>query len=292
LLKTWFVPFTPGFEVYTGWHNSEGSPVYKYDFILPEAYIQNYGQTYWLSVSAIPANPGNTPMWKWQEANRWYFPVHCGAAIDLPSGGWQTITWTAVPFYKYSDLAFTLTSWILDTLYLQDIDITSGMDNCYDANKYIIVAGSGTTFVVHPGGRATLIAGEKIRMLPGTKVLPGGYLHAYITLTGALCSSLKSVNVGDVPFQVTPEEEKGTITPDGLKVYPNPFTETITIETNGPGKIIRLVEIFSMMGTNVLKLEGSQPDKITIDAGRLQRGVYIMKVMYGEKTGIVRIVKY
>lgn len=292
LLQTYTVPFFPGFEVFTGTRNSDGSKIYKYDYNLPEPFIQNYLQTYWLSVSAIPVNPGNTPRWKWQEANRWYFPVHCGAAIDLPSGGWQTITWTGIPYNKYSDLAFTLTSWVLDTLYLRDIDVTSGMDNCYDANKYIIVAGGGSTFVVYPGGKATLIAGEKIRMLPGTKVLSGGNLNAYITLTGAFCSSLKSLPLAENQFPVPPLEEKVEVRPDGLKVYPNPFSESFTLEIPGTDQVIRHLEIFSMMGTTVLKLEGYQPGKIRIESGRLKRGVYILKVVYGENIGIVRVVKY
>jgi hypothetical protein len=169
--------------------NNEGSWIYKYDFLLPEPFIQVKDTTYWLSVQAISTDAQDPPSWRWQEANRWMIPIHCGAAQNL-GPVWQTITWPFPPLVKYDDFAFEITSWVVDTLHLQNIDVTNGQDNCYDANKVIIVAGGGSTFNVQNGGRATLIAGEKIRCLDGTKVFPGGYMHCYITTPDLFCNSL------------------------------------------------------------------------------------------------------
>jgi len=59
--------------------------------------------------------------------------------------------------------------------------------SCFNATGTITVAGNGTTFCIPDGGYATLIAGQKIRFLPGTSVEAGGYLYGYITTSSTYC---------------------------------------------------------------------------------------------------------
>ncbi|MGB4204530.1 MAG: C39 family peptidase, partial [Bacteroidales bacterium] len=64
---------------------------------------------------------------------------------------------------------------------LQGVDVVSGQDICFDATNTLTIAGGGNTFVVQDGGNVNLIAGHNIRMLEGTSVHSGAYLHAYIS---------------------------------------------------------------------------------------------------------------
>jgi hypothetical protein len=72
---------------------------------------------------------------------------------------------------------------------IQNITIANGHDTCFNALQTITVAGGGTTFIVQDGGSTTMIAGQKINFLPGSKVNPGGYLHGYITQDGSWCNT-------------------------------------------------------------------------------------------------------
>ncbi|MGB4204423.1 MAG: hypothetical protein WBJ84_02255, partial [Bacteroidales bacterium] len=64
---------------------------------------------------------------------------------------------------------------------LQGVDVVNGQDICFDATNTLTIAGGGNTFVVQDGGNVNLIAGHNIRMLEGTSVHSGAYLHAYIS---------------------------------------------------------------------------------------------------------------
>jgi len=292
ILKTYIVPFTPALEINTGVINNEGSFIYKYDFVLPEPFIQIKDTTYWLSVQAISNDPQNPPSWRWQEANRWLFPINCEAAQNL-GPMWQTITWPFPPLLKFDDLAFSITSWVVDSLYLQNIDVTNGQDICYDAKKVITVAGGGTTFNVLNGGRATMIAGEKIRYLPTTKVFLGGYMHGSITQTGQYCSSLKTAIVA-----ASNTESDNIVIPEmitngpGFRVYPNPTTGKFTLEVTGMDEFGEInVEVYSMFGKKVLAETVYGLMKYEFSLSTQTPGVYILRVITGKEAGTVKIVK-
>ena len=109
-LSTYIVPFSTIQETYTGSINIELSKIYYYKFILPQPFAQVPGTTYWVSIQAIPVSVQNPPVWRWQEANRWYYPIHCGAASMNQVSIWQTIFWPTPPPGKYSDMAFEITN--------------------------------------------------------------------------------------------------------------------------------------------------------------------------------------
>ena len=48
---------------------------------------------------------------------------------------------------------------------------------CINALQTITVAGGGTPYIVYSDGSVTLIAGQNIRFLDGTRVFSGSYLH-------------------------------------------------------------------------------------------------------------------
>ena len=291
ILKSYIVPFTPVLETNTGIINNEGSYIYKYDYQLPEPFIQVKDTTYWLSVSAISNDPQNPPYWRWQEANRWIFPIHCGAVISAGTQ-WARITWPFPPLVKYDDFAFSITSWVVDNLNLQNINVTNGQDICYDAKKVITVAGGGTTFNVFNGGRATIIAGEKISYLPTTKVYLGGYMSGHITTTGQYCSSLKTAIVANSITKPDDNQLPEMINGQGFRVYPNPTTGKFKLEVTGtdePGDIS--VEIYTMFGKKVQEVKLLDLVKYEFSLSTQAPGVYILRVITGKDAGTVKIIR-
>jgi len=289
LLRTYIIPFAPAMEVWTGMNNAEGSKIYLYNYLLPEPFIQTKDTIYWIAIQEVPNNVQNPPQWRWQEANRWFFPISCGAAIN--SGGpWQTITWPSGEGTKYDDMAFRITSWRLDTLYLQNIDVTGTEDNCYDANLVIIVAGGGTSFTVQPGGRATMIAGSMIKYLPYTHVLNGGYMHGYITTTGEFCNSLKSSPLPEVIAQPEDQVQPEVITfGSGFRVYPNPTTGSFTLEVTGTNTA--QIMIYGIYGKPVAETTLSGQTKYDLSLALQPPGVYILRVICGNETWTVKVIK-
>lgn len=79
---------------------------------------------------------------------------------------------------------FIFTYGVPQNLNLQGFKIVNGETACYGAYQTITLAGGSSTFQVQSGGNTTLIAGQKVSMLPGTTVQSGGHLWAYITTSG------------------------------------------------------------------------------------------------------------
>ncbi|MEI6455045.1 MAG: T9SS type A sorting domain-containing protein [bacterium] len=171
--------------------------------------------------------------------------------------------------------------------------IVNGASNCYNATDSIIVAGSGAKFIVNSGGSANLVAGQSVILLPGTKVLAGGYLHGYITSNDQYC------NLIDTNITVNPSKGIALIdipvfTEDGpfFRVYPNPTSGKLMISFKQDPEFSKAtVYIYNMLGSNVLT------DELTVDqSGELSlqnvpAGIYIIKVIIGNQVGTAKIIR-
>jgi hypothetical protein len=117
------IPFNAITEQPTGMFSNDGSPIYLYEFVLPVPFDQIAGNRYWLDISAFSIDPNNQAIWRWQEAQRTYFPILCGAASKIDPGilPWSTIQWNPTPPYMYSDMAFIITSSEVPVLDLGDL---------------------------------------------------------------------------------------------------------------------------------------------------------------------------
>lgn len=106
------VPFANLTEQPTGMINIEGCQIYEYGYDLPQPFMQEAGQYYWLDVSVNSNDPMNPAIWRWQEANRSpQYLVHAPAAEKSDSiPMWQSIIWDATQPIRYTDLAFDVTS--------------------------------------------------------------------------------------------------------------------------------------------------------------------------------------
>ncbi|MFH1160224.1 MAG: hypothetical protein V1733_04665 [bacterium] len=139
---------------------------------------------------------------------------------------------------------------------LQNVTIPNGQTSCYAATQTITVAGNGTQFTVLTGGSVTLIAGQNILLLPGTKVYPGGYLLGSITTTGQYCSTVNPT----YPSLVTnalpdPDEFQEKTEVDSLfRIYPNPTTGDFTIQSLPvPQPEFIVIRLLDQFGKQILK---------------------------------------
>ena len=172
------------------------------------------------------------------------------------------------------------------------------VETCFDAVKTITLAGQNKEFVVKEGASVTLIAGEKIRMLPGTRIEEGSYFNARISETGEFC---------DLPpllaDEFIHEDEEGQ-SPDGqimptepekmtFELYPNPTTGHFTIAMAGfyADDPVR-VEVVSLNGHIVISTLVTAQPAITLNLTDQQPGIYFVRVKQGSNLTVKRLIKY
>jgi len=292
VVATWIVPFPTIIEQFTGMLNPECAKIYKYEFLLTEYFYQVLGNTYWISIQAIPNDINNPAVWRWHESNRWYWPINCGAAT-MSGMGWQTIIWDLSMPPKFSDMAFEITSQIPAERIIQNVTVYNGEIRCYDATQTIVTAGSGTTFIVQNGAVVYLIAGQNIIMLPGTHFMNGSYVHAYIDLTGEYCRNPKAlVSINEEEAQSKEVPGASWIKENFFKVYPNPTTGQFTLELNDVAEFSTIkVEIFSLVGENIFIAELPAIRQYLLDLSAKQPGIYLIRVLQGGDVGVVKLIK-
>ena len=177
---------------------------------------------------------------------------------------------------------------------VQNVVITPGQSECYDAVQTIWVAGSGTYFIVQNGGSATMIAGQNILFYPGTTVYAGGYLHGYIAPSGPWCGSGSLI-----PQAISNREtENLTVTSErskegpSFKIYPNPTTGNFTLELTGLDEIQPVtVMVYSMQGNKVLSIILEGKKKYDLSLSGKPTGLYFVRVVTEGIAETVKIVK-
>jgi hypothetical protein len=177
------------------------------------------------------------------------------------------------------------------TVDLEGVVIGSGQDICFEATQTITVGGT-ESFEVESGGNVSLVAGQNIRMLDGTHIHSGAYMHAWITTSGIYCGSSSSM------LAVIEENnfpESGIENPNGqsdFRVYPNPTSGMFTLELNEVRETSTIVvEIFSIIGEKVLGYEFSEFKEYIFDLSERQPGVYLVRVMRGDQIGVEKLIK-
>lgn len=171
--------------------------------------------------------------------------------------------------------------------------IFNGASNCYNATDSIIVAGNGTTFIVNNGGRANLIAGQNIIILPGAKVLYGGYLHGYITSDEQYCNLLDT-NIIINPNKGFTIGEILVFTKDDsfFKIYPNPTSGSFAIAINKDlGFSKATVHIYNMLGREVLTDEIAATETNKFSLQNFPNGIYIIRVVIENQVSTAKIIK-
>jgi hypothetical protein len=172
---------------------------------------------------------------------------------------------------------------------LQNVTIPQAQTSCYDATGFLTVAGEGTVFSVQNEGSASLIAGIRISLYPGTSAYPGSYLHGYISTNGQYCSTPAAPGpvAGSGNDNVSVKKDA-----PGFKVYPNPTTGTFFIEpSEGVFTEMITVEIFCADGLS-LSLEKYRGIKIPeVHLEKYPSGVYFIRLVSGSKNETVKVVR-
>ncbi|MCX6277016.1 MAG: carboxypeptidase regulatory-like domain-containing protein [Bacteroidetes bacterium] len=238
------------------------------------------------------------------------------------TAGTNTTTTNTSGFYQFSnipvgtyDVEFSLTGYdtksvlgiqalnglttILDTCLnltgppairtVQNETIINGQTACFDATQTIIVAGSGTTFIVESGGVANMIAGINIDYLPGAWVRQGGYMHGKIALNGPFCG-VKAASFVSANAEV--EENRIVVEKPNFRIYPNPTNGKFRMELTGMLQTEKiLVEIYGMRGEKVLAETLSGEVVHDFSLSDRPTGIYFIKVISGVKILTSKLVK-
>lgn len=172
--------------------------------------------------------------------------------------------------------------------------IPNSTTTCFSAEENLTVGGTGNPFLVEDGGSVELIAGNSITLLPGTHVVAGGFMHAYISTS--FCTPLAPPAApGDNGNEIITDETTLFLSEVNeehiVKLYPNPTTNNITMEVINPDINGRLhFELYNMSGNRLRSWESNNRSEL-IDLNTYPMGIYLLHVYCGEKSEVARIIK-
>jgi hypothetical protein len=224
--------------------------------------------------------------------------LYTDAAATIPYTGAQlstvyskpaaTITYTATAVNpangcdRSANATVSIQSAIPPIIYVVGVNIGSGQNLCYNATSTITV----TDFNVQGGGIATFIAGEKIILIPETRVFPAGYLHAKIAPAGPFCSQTKMTEViatGDIPSATEFA---------WFSLYPNPTNGNFTLVQKGDRAFSNIrVEVYSTRGEKILteSMIGEKDHEFRFS--EMPPAMYFVKVVADDYVETIKLVK-
>jgi len=189
---------------------------------------------------------------------------------------------------------FTIGSPIPASVTISGDSVGNGETSCFNATQTITVAGNGTSFVVQPGGSATIIAGQNIIFLPSVQVEEGGYVHGYITTSGEYCLQttppmVKSGSVeGNPEITTTGSEQPGEMT---VKAWPNPTPGIISLFVAAPGSEQVQVNVLNLFGEKVYARAITVNENHTLSLENLPPGIYLIRVVRGTNSTVLKAIR-
>ena len=179
---------------------------------------------------------------------------------------------------------------------VQSVTVYSGQYKCYDATNTITVAGSDAIpFVVQNGGSADFKAGNKIRFLAGTNIMQGAQVNAQITSSycGWVPAPMMATTITGINDEKQPDEALFVDSENEFfKVYPNPTTGKFIIDIYNPENDDKTIfQIIDLLGNTILLKEPDHSNRYEADLSGYKPGMYIIRVMQGDKAGTKKIIK-
>jgi hypothetical protein len=259
--------------------------------VAANALVVNAGNDVIMTSSSVQLNgsvTGGAPpyTWSWSPTTWLNNPAISNPIASPPATTTYTLT-VSTTGCSGSDPMNVILS-LPATLTLQNITVGSGQTNCYNASQTITVAGTGTNFEVQGGGNVTMIAGQKINYLPGTRVWLNGYMHGYITSSGQYCNTLAAPMTGTAIEEPMPLPSDGSM----FSIYPNPTSGRFTLNLTGEsisGKVY--VAVYGMYGDLILgdEMNGQLKKEFTL-AGK-PAGLYFVRVVNGNMGYTKKLIK-
>lgn len=218
----------------------------------------------------------------------WYLSGAAGASISKTSGR----------LFRYGSDSFSITvnnvaNATYTTTYHFGINFSSKSGNHYDAGfltvayvkgcvnevtlKHTVSAGRkdyqsaivaiNAQNTIENGAEAYYSAGTRVRLIPGFKALSGAKFKAFIQ--GCSARTAQETNEKELPVAVEMNVESDKMS-SRFEVYPNPFTNKITIQTR---KEIVVWKLRTLYGTTVAS--GREKDVLTTE---LPKGMYLLQI--------------
>ena len=160
---------------------------------------------------------------------------------------------------------------------------------CFFTTGTMAVAGGDYVFTIKEGATVNMAAGHSIRFLAGSRVESGGYLIAFISdedICGRPFAREEPVEKDDVIKSI--DVTDGSLF---FRMYPNPAESEITIEMGRYTEALPVrVEIVNMMGNMVFSEEMPAQQQYRLDLSDRQPGMYVVRVIQGEKTAVERLI--
>jgi hypothetical protein len=208
----------------------------------------------------------------------------CTQEISLPAGT-NMVKFVAVSAYGnnlYLD-NITVGEPVQTDLVLQNL--TMAGNAFYMAAHDITVAGDPSFFTVPSGTRAELLAGNSVKLLPGTTVAAGGYLHGLI-YTDTYCVAPTA------PKTVAGSTLPGTVEETWFSLFPNPTSGNFTLVQKGTMTYDQVtVEVYSMQGARVLTDRMTGEKQHEFGTASLPAGVYFVKIVASGYAETIKLVK-
>jgi hypothetical protein len=166
--------------------------------------------------------------------------------------------------------------------------ILPGQDKCYNAQQTITVGGDGSIFSVQPGGNATFIAGQTIKIYNNFLVYQGGTLNAKILPNGPFCGAQPKAMVNPPANQ---EQDDGITQEESFRVYPNPTSGEFTVDWNISEKNVSAdLVIYRLTGEIILRrsISANVPNRFNISG--MTPGIYLLRIISENKAETKKIV--
>lgn len=244
-----------------------------------------------VTFTATPSGGGTTPSYQWKVNNLpvsgatnvtyTYYPVNDDVVVCVLTSSESCTTGNPAT----SDPITMIVTGLPENITVTGTVPASPPDVCYAALNTITVAGTAA-FEVLPFAHVTMIAGERIFYLPGTKVDYEGYMRGHIVPGGQACPPAKATEI-----QAGREENLLQTGSASFKVYPNPTNGVFTIEQRGDGVSEHVrVEVLGTLGGKILSTELQNIRKEEISIKGNPPGIYFVRMTTGENVQTVKII--
>jgi hypothetical protein len=191
--------------------------------------------------------------------------------------------------------------------------IVSDMNGCADTSDVVAVTvNPRPSGIVFSDGPLSFCTGDSIHL---TAAAGSGYLYQWrkngIPVNGATAVSLTVKKSGNYRVEITTDHdcvrltdaqvvsvapcresnEPERLSSTGISAFPNPSSESFTIDLQSADKSEVTIQVFDILGKEVLTLDGSSAGESIVFGDDLAPGIYSARIFQSGKASVIRLVK-